>query len=237
MTAPIVTQTRRRVRLRWRLLGWTLLLLAALPFLLAAAAWAYGPYWIAPVDDFAQGPGGAVAYVSLYRQLQQQSHHFWTGGDVRISMNQAEFSGMLSSALLSGRTDEAPVRKVRAGLVDGEIRVETVLRLRHPQIPERYQGPVGLKLRLHPDVDEGQVRFRITRATLGRIPIPTKLIQWAGRLVDIPIPGFNPAEPAILLPVSDMVTAQWGRQITIKQFTADDGQLALVMSMERTVPE
>lgn len=209
-----------------------MLLLLALPACGALAAWSYGPYWIAPVDNFTQGPGGAVAYVNLYRQLQEQAPAFWEGKDIVIVLNQAEFSGMLSSALLSGRDEADPIRKVRAGLLDGEIRVETVLRLPYPQVPERYHGPIGLKLRLLPLVTEqGLIRFRINRATIGQIPVPPTAIKWAGNLFGIQAPGFDPEGPAILLPVGEMVTSQFGRTVTIKEFTADEGKLTLVVAM------
>jgi hypothetical protein len=232
MTAIAVKEERIRVPRLWRRLGWALAALVALPSLGLLSLWAYGPYWIAPVEDFAQGPGGAIAYVSLYNQIQSQQADFWTGGDVTIEMNQTEFSGMLSSALLSGQSERDPIRKVRAGLADGEIRVETVLKFPYASIPQRYQGPVGLKVQLIPVVaDNGVVRFQITRAALGRIPVPAKLIQWAGKLFPITAPGFNPEGPSVMLPVGDMIARQLGRSVTIKQFASDQGKLKLVVAM------
>lgn len=231
MTASAVKERIRVPRL-WRLLGWALAALIALPSVALLSLWAYGPYWIAPVEDFTQGPGGAIAYVSLYNQIQTQQADFWTGGDVTLEMNQVEFSGMLSSALLSGQGQQHPIRKVRAGLADGEIRVETVLELPYASIPARYRGPVGLKLRLLPVVAEnGVLRFQITRATLGRIPVPTRLIHWAGRLIPVTAPGFNPEGPSVMLPAGDMIARQLGRSVTIKQFASDAGKLKLVVAM------
>jgi hypothetical protein len=231
LSAIIAKEQTKTVR--WgRLLIWVVAALLILPAAGVAALWAYGPYWIAPVEDFTQGPGGAIAYVSLYNQIQSQAANFWSGGDVHLEMNQAEFSGMLSSALLSGKRPDAPIQKVRTGLLDGQIRVETVLMLPYPSIPERYQGPVGLKLRLRPMVaGNGTIRFQITRATLGRIPIPPQLIQWAGRLYDLNMPGFNANGPSIQLPAGDMIASQLGRSVTIKRFTADEGKLTMVIAM------
>lgn len=217
-----------------RRLGWTLAGLVGVAVLLALAVWAYGPYWLAPVEDFAQGPGGAVAYVSLYQQLNRQGGQFWAGGDLTIVMNQEEFSGMVSSALLSGRRPENPIRKVRTTLIDGEIRVETILQLPYEQVPERYRGPIGLKLRLRPAVAQnGVVQFQISRATVGRIPIPTALIRWAGRAFPINAPGFNAQDPSISLPVSDAIASHFGRQVRIKQFSANGGQMSMVIAMQQ----
>lgn len=232
MTA-VATRPEHKVRLRSRFWLWTLVAVIGTPLLLAGAMWAYGPYWIAPVDDFVQGPGGAIAYISLGNQLRNQAPEFWGGEDVELVMNQAEFSGMLSSALLSGRQDSNPIRKVRASLSDSEIRVESVLMFEEEAIPERYRGPVGLKLGLRPMVTEGGlIEFRIARAAVGRIPVPPVLIRWSGKLYKVQAQGFNPAGPSVHLPLSDMVASLFGRNVRIRQFKADEGRLLLVVAMQ-----
>lgn len=209
--------------------AFAILLLAVLA---SGLFWWKAPGLLAPVDEFAQGPGGAVAYVSLSNQIRDQSAQFWTGGDVQIRLDQDEFSGMLSSALLTGRGPGDPIQRVRGSLVDGEIKVETVLHLPFDSVPERLQGPLGLKLRLHPVVTEtGLVQFRITRILAGRIPISPVLLRWADRVVPLSAPGFDAREATISLPLGEMVSRTLGRKLEIKQVNADDGQLHLTIAM------
>ena len=230
--AIIAATPRRHRRLVYRLLLRSLLILLMLPLAGGLAVWAYGPYWIAPMEDFAQGPGGAVAYITLINQITDQAPLFWAGQDVNLVMTEAELSGMVSSALLSGQTDDSPIRKVRADLVDGELRVETVLRFRRPDVPTRYHGPIGLKVRLSPTVGEnGRVQFKITRATLGRIPLPRSIIRWAGGMLPATPPGYDPQEVAVTLPLGEMVASQLGRQIAIRSVSADDRRLHLAIAL------
>lgn len=230
MAAVAVQEGQQRKSLS-RPLVWILLTLFLLPGLGTLALWAYGPYWVAPVEEFTQGPGGAVAYISLLNQIQDQAATFWSGGDVRLIMTESEFSGMLSSALLAGRGEEYPIRKVRSDLVDGEMRVETVMRFQHPRVPERYRGPVGLKVRLNPVVGKnGSIQFAITRAAVGRIPVPRQVIRWAGRLLPVGAPGLDTENASISLPLGDMVAAQLGRRVNVKDVTVADGKLSLVLT-------
>lgn len=194
--------------------------------------WWSAPSLLSPVDDFEQGPGGALAYVSLSNQIREQSSEFWTGGDVEIRLDQEEFSGMLSSALLTGRRPGDPIQRVRGSLVEGEIKVETVLYLPYEAVPERLRGPVGLRLRLDPVVTEtGLVQFRITRAFAGRIPISPALIRWVGSMLPVTVPGYDPREAAISLPLGDMVSRSLGRKLEIKRFSSDGGQVHLMIAM------
>jgi hypothetical protein len=208
--------------------------LVALAVAGAGALWLFGPALIAPREDFVQGPGGVVAYISLSNQLRSQTAQFLTGKDVRLVVKAEEFSGMVSSALLSGRQATNPITKVRASLPDGQIRVDMVLDLPYEQVPERFQGPVGVTLHLQPIVAVGgQLRFQITGATLGRIPVPVRFIKWAGQRLKLNINGYDPREATIQLPISDVVAGSLGRNIAIKQFTCAQGQLTLVMTSSR----
>jgi uncharacterized protein YpmS len=201
--------------------------------LLLGGGWLFGPALIAPVDNFEQGPGAAIAYVSLARQFAAQTTEFWNGADVTLTVNQSEFSGLIASALLSGRTQENPLRKVRADLNAGQMQIELVLRINSLRVPERFRGPIGLELWLQPQVTtDGQVRFQITSAALGRIPVPVRVIQWAGRTLQEQTPGFSAADAAIEVPLGDMVSSQWNRAIHLTQFTIEDSQLILVGSMK-----
>lgn len=217
---------------RRRSVGRAVAVLLLLTLLVGGLLWWSGPLLIAPVENFTQGPGGTVAYVSLSNQIREQSAEFWTGGDVHIRLDEAEFSGMLSSALLTGRQPTDPIHRVRGSLVDGEVKVETVIYLPSASVPERFQGPLGLKLRLHPVVTEkGLVQFRITRAFAGRIPISPRLIRWVGRLIPFTVPGYDAREATILLPLGDMVSRSLGRRLEIKEFSAEGGQLNLTIAM------
>lgn len=229
--AAVVTEPRPpRRSLRRRLLVWAPALLLAGLLLTPLILWAAGPTLLAPVEDFAQGPSGAVAYISLYRQLTDQSAQFWMGQDITLSMTSEELDGMISSALLSGRAADAPIRKVRAGLGDGEIQVETVLQFRRPDVPARYQGPIGLNLALRPMMTkQGRIRFQITSASVGRLPIPTWAIQIAGRIFKVQVPGFDTQGPSIALPLGDMVENSLGRRITIKKIDATSSNLSMTL--------
>jgi hypothetical protein len=198
----------------------TLLFFVALPGLLA------------PVEDFAQGPSGIVGYVSLSNQLRAQSEAFWTGGDVELRLTEEEFSGMLSSALLTGRQPGDPIQRVRGTLAQGEIWIDTVLQMRSPSIPTRLQGPIGLRLQLVPEVaPSGDVLFRINRTTLGRLPIPPALIRLLGEAEVIDFPGFDARTASISLPLGDLVATSLGRRLEIKQVLAERGLLSLTIAL------
>ncbi len=218
---------------RWRLAVRTTTVLVLTAILATGLVWWRGPVWLAPIETFAQGPGGAVAYVTIANQIREQSAAFWTGGDVHMQLDQAEFSGMLSSALLTGRTSEDPIQRVRGSLVDGEIKVEAIVQLPNSPLPERFRGPIGVRLRLNPVVTErGLVQFQITRAYAGRVPIPPTLIRWVGRLFPvIDIAGFDARAAAISLPLGDMVSSSLGRKLEIKRVSANDGRLQITIAM------
>ncbi|HYF91112.1 MAG TPA: hypothetical protein VD969_02580 [Symbiobacteriaceae bacterium] len=213
------------------MLAWLLVLATAA----AGVLWWFGPDLVAPREDFEQGPGGVVAYISLSNQLRSQSEQFWSGQDVDFVVNEAEFSGMVASALLSNRQPDSPIRKVRAYLPEGELQIDMILRLPYPQVPEKFRNrPVGLTVDLQPAVSErGQVEFLITHAKVGRIPVPVSLIKWAGRRTQLDIPWFDAKTASIQLPVSEMITSNYGRNIVIKEFTSSGGKLSLVMAMRK----
>lgn len=225
-------QTTARPTSRRRVLrSAVLLLVLALP-VLAGLLWWAAPALLAPVEPFQQGPGGAIAYVSVTKQIRDQSYEFWTGGDVQIRLSEGEVSGMLSSALLTGRQPGDPIEKVRGHIVDGTLRVETVVTLPYEQVPQRLRGPLGISVRLSPVVTEtGVVQFQIIRARVGRVPIPASLIRLAGRVYPMDRPGFSAQEATINLPISDLVSEALGRRLEIKEFTADHGELILTIAM------
>lgn len=207
-------------------------LFLVLPALALTGLWLLGPVLIAPVEPFDQGPGGAIAYVSLYNQLQEQAPQLYGGKDLNLQLNEAEFSGMVSSALLSGRRSSNPIHKVRADLNGGKIYLETVLRFADDQVPERYQGPIGVRLALEPGVEEyGMVQFRIAHVAVGRIPIPRNLIQWVGRQFSLDIPGFDAVSATITLPLGDVLANQVGRPVNVKDFTVNENALIMVLSL------
>lgn len=212
----------------------SLITLLVLILLLPAGAWVFGPTLIAPRENFEQGPGGAIAYISLAQQLRAQTAALWNGKNVTLTVNESEFSGMLSSALLSGRTQHNPLRKVRAELQADQIRVESVLMIVDDRVPVRFQGPIGLELRVRPQMAAGgQVRFEITRAAIGWIPVPIRLIQWAGRTLQVDTPGFSASEAVISLPLSDMIGNQIGRKVELKQFSVQEKELTMAAAMNQ----
>lgn len=230
----LTRRPRRRgvFRILFSLLAWLLVLAVAG----VGALWYFGPALIAPVVDFPQGPGGVVAYIGLSNQLRSQTVPFLAGQDVRLTMNEEEFSGMVGSAVLSGKQQENPVRKVRAYLPEGQIQVDMILELPYEQIPQHYRNrPVGLTVDLQPEVSAaGEVQFLITRARLGRIPVPVEAIKWAGERVPFSHPSFDAKAATIKLPVGDLIAGNFGRNIRIKQFTSSQSKLTLVMAMARS---
>ncbi|MFB5082547.1 hypothetical protein [Symbiobacterium thermophilum] len=205
-----------------------------LAFLCAALVglWWRLPLLVAPVADFEQGPGGTEAYVTVATQIREQSASFWTGGDVHLRLSEAEVSGMLSSALLSGGSPDGPLARVRGGVDDGVLLVEAVMAPPADRVPARLAGPVGLRLRLAPEVDEtGVIQFRITGAHVGKIPVSPHLIRLAGWLLQPRWQGYDAREAAFILPVSDMISQALGRRIEIRSFTAGQGQLSLTIAM------
>lgn len=221
---PGASRLPRRIALPAAVL--LLLPLGALLFVLVL------PGLLAPVEDFVQGPSGIVGYVSLSNQLRAQSETFWTGGDVVLRLNEEEFSGMLSSALLSGRQPGDPIRRVRGALAQGEIRVDMVLQLSRPSVPLPLRGPIGLHLRLVPEVaPSGHVVFRISGASLGRVAIPPSFIRLLGLLDVIEFPGLDARSASISLPLGDLVAASLGRRLEIKEVLAEKGLLSLTIAL------
>ena len=209
-----------------------LVTILVLCLLLPAGVWVFGPALIAPRVDFEQGPGGAIAYISIAQQLRTQAAALWNGKDISLKVNEQEFSGMLASALLSGRTQHNPLRKVRAELRADQIRVESVLMVIDDRVPERFQGPIGLELWVRPQMAaDGQVRFQITSAAIGRIPVPISLIQWAGRTLQVDTPGFSASDATITLPLGEMVGSQIGRTVQLKEFSVDQMELTMVAAV------
>lgn len=224
---------RRRPRSFARLLLYLLVGLFSLTAAAAGGFWLFGLAWIAPREDFEQGPGGAIAYISLSNQLRSQMDEFWSGQDVRLTMNQAEFSGMVSSAILSGQSPANPITKVRSYLPEGEIQVDMVMVLPYAQVPEKFRHkPIGLTLDLEPRVDRfGQIEFRITYAKVGRIRVPVGLIRQVGRRFGVNVVGYDAEAAAIQLPITDLIASNFGRNIVIREFISSKGNLTLLMAM------
>jgi len=215
-----------------RRLIWRGLLVCGAVLAIGTGLWWAGPSWLAPTEDFAQGPGGAAAYISLSQQLRDQWTAVSRGGEIRLVMTEEEFSGMLASVLLSGRGEDRAVRKVRGRLAGEQIRVDAVLHSRDPRLPARYQRPVGLTLYLNPEVaGDGAVRFLIRQARAGRIPLPLPLLRWTGRWFQVP--GFDAQRLALTLPLVDLVQGQLGRKVDVTEFAARGGKLYLAGDIAR----
>lgn len=194
--------------------------------------WSAVPRLLAPVADFEQGPGGTEAYVTVAQQIRAQSVAFWTGGDVHLRLNEREVSGMIASALLSGGSPDGPLARVRSSVDDGAIQVEAVVQLPDDAVPDWLAGPLGVRLRLAPEVTEsGVIQFSVRQAYLGRVPVAPALIRLAGRLGRVELPGYDAREAAFALPVSDMVSQALGRRIEIRAFTAEAGWLLMTIAV------
>jgi hypothetical protein len=214
-----------------RLIGWLLTLIIILPLLTAATLWFAGPSLFAPVEDFPQGPGGAIAYISLYKQLQPQLGKLLTGKDLTLTMTPAEANGMLASALLAGRRPGAPIEKVRSSLGENVITVDLILQFEKQAVPERFRGPIGLRLELVPVMTpDGRLAGQVRSVKLGRVPVPLALVRWAGTNFSLATPEFDPAGPTLYVPVSALVSHELGRPLTIKTIQVSDRGLTLTVS-------
>lgn len=202
-------------------------LLVLVAVLSALYGWV-GPWLLSPTADFAQGPGGVAAFVSLSRQLQQQNVAFAAGRPVTIHLTAEEFDGLLASALLSGRRPTDPLRKVRSRLQGGQVVVETVMQPPAERVPKPYQGPMGLTLGMKPAVNrDGSIQLQIAQAYLGRVPLPLSLIPRLSKRVPLPFPGFDPEQVSVTLPLSELVSQQMGRHLTITTLQVTDDGLTL----------
>jgi hypothetical protein len=211
-----------------RLIGRLLSLVIILPLLAGATLWFAGPSLFAPVEDFPQGPGGAIAYISLLKQLQPQLGKLLTGKDLTLVMSPAEANGMLASALLAGRKPGAPIQKVRSSLGDNVITVDLILQFDKPAVPERFRGPIGLRLDLVPVMaPDGRLDGHVRSVKLGKVPVPLALVRWAGEHFALATPEFDPSGPTLRIPVSTLVSGGLGRKLTIKTIQVSDQGLTL----------
>ncbi|HEY3368735.1 MAG TPA: hypothetical protein VGK74_27065 [Symbiobacteriaceae bacterium] len=198
----------------------------------ALAIWTYGPAWIAPAPDFPQGPGGALAFVSLSTQLRTQARQLARGEPVRLTLTEQEFSGVVSSALLSGWRGPGDQPKVRSLLENGLIRQEMVVRFQDPAVPERFRGPVGLRVWLEPRITPGApARFRIVRGMVGRIPLSAAAIRRLSQASGFQPAGFDPAEPALVLPVESLISENLGRSFSIREFAVTGQKVTLTVAL------
>lgn len=231
---PIITlqMPTRRPKSPLRPLKWLVVSLFWLLVAAVGAAWVFGPAWIAPLKDFPASPGGAVAYISLATQLRQQGTQIATGKDFTVEMNEEEFTGLLTSVLMSNKQPTNPLDKVHAALLPDLLQIEGVLRLPYEQIPARFQGPIGLELWLRPHLEQGgQVRLQVIRAALGRVPVPLQWIRWVGQRYPVAIPGYDPNEISISLPMADLMRQQVGRPVKVKGFRADTDKLTMTLAL------
>lgn len=205
-----------------------LITLLAVLALLAGLVYGLIPALLAPVEDFPQGPGGAMAYASLSQQVRAQYAAFWGGKNVELVLTEPEFSGVVSSVLLTGQRAESPIRKVRATLTPGAIGVDAVVRLEQAPGPERFHGPFGLRLTLAPALVDGTVRFHIAQAKVGRLPLPPRVIALIGNR----IPGFNATEATFDLPLAGWLSTQLGHEVRILGLAAESGKLRMTVSLD-----
>ncbi|HYG59572.1 MAG TPA: hypothetical protein VD902_16030 [Symbiobacteriaceae bacterium] len=217
------------------MLAWLIVMLIITVLVLLAAAgaavWRWGPEWIAPTEQFTASPGGAVAYIGMATQVRNQGAQIYAGEDFTVSFSDTEFTGLVTSALLSRKQAENPLEKVRATVAPGEIRMDAVLKLPYPEVPARFRGPIGLTLWLQPTVEHGSnVRFQLTRAAIGRIPVPLSTVRWAGEKYAAAVPGYDARDIAFSLPLGDLLGQQMGRPVIIKRMDTNTGTLTMTLA-------
>lgn len=211
------------MRRLFRTIVWLLGILLALVLTL--------PYLLRPTLSFQQGPGGEVAYISLLRQLTSQAVSVARGNPVQLRLTEEEFSGLVSSAVLSDWEGPIPQPRLRTRLVDGNIRLEAIVPLDQMDQPWRLIRAVGLTLDLSPSVPpNGPPRFRILHAAIGRIPVSPGVIRLLGKTFAGQVPELDPNEPALLLPMDDLVIAALNRGLTVKQMQVQGNTVLLTVS-------
>lgn len=202
--------------------------LLAFPIVLALLFILFLPTLISPVEQFEQGPGAAVAYISLAQQLRAQEPTLAKGGRITLRFTDSEWNGLLASAILSGRGPEFPIKRVRSVLLQDGVRLDSIVEPPKGALPRMFERPIGLQVDLHLlSTDERSLTFDLSNLRLGYLTVPNyALRELAPRLGD-PLPGFDAEQLRFTLPLADIVEAQIERSVKLSEISLRPGQVVL----------
>lgn len=223
--------TRRRDQ--ERNLRRTIVALLAFPVLIPILFWIFLPSLLSPVAPFEQGPGAAVAYISLVQQLRAQQSTLDRGGALTLRFTEPEWNGLLASAILSGRGADFPVKRVRSFLLTDGVQLDTIIEPPPGALPSRFERPIGLQADLQLlSLDGGRsVTFGLSRLRLGWLTVPNSALKLIVPRLGNPLPWFDPSGLRLTLPLADMVEAQIGRPIKLTQVSLRPGQVVLTATV------
>ncbi|HLO02815.1 MAG TPA: hypothetical protein VK191_06905 [Symbiobacteriaceae bacterium] len=186
------------------------------------------PTLIGPVEQFEQGPGAAVAYVSLVQQLRAQEGALTKGGRITLRFTEAEWNGLLASAILSGRGEGFPVKRIRSALLSDGVRLDSIIEPPPGALPGQFERPLGLQVDLHLiALDERTLSFELSSLRLGYLTVPNYALRELAPRLGNPLPGFDSERLRLTMPLADMVEAQIKRSVKLSEISLQPGQVIL----------
>jgi hypothetical protein len=224
-----MSRLERRHQRERRIRRFTLLILS-LPFLLVGLFWLALPTLLAPVESFDQGPGAAIAYASLVQQLRAQEPTLQRGGELSLRFTEDEWNGLVASAVLSGRGESFPVKRIRTQLLTDGVRLDAVVEPLPDRVPDRFERPIGIQAALHLEsLGAREAIFSLSQIRLGWLPVPnTMLTTLSGRLGN-PIPGLDPQSARLTVPLAQLIEGQVQRAVQLKTLKIKPGQITLTV--------
>lgn len=208
--------------------------LLAFPIVLLVAFFLSLPILIQPVEQFEQGPGAAVAYVSLAQQLRAQEIALAQGGQITLRFTEEEWNGLLASAILSGRGPNFPVKRIRSVLLEDGVRLDSIVEPPPGALPSQFQRPIGLQVDLHLlTLTDRALTFEISGLRLGYLTVPNYALRELGPRLGNPLPGLDTERLRLTLPLADLVEAQVKRSVKLDQITLRPGQVILTAEISK----
>lgn len=202
--------------------------LLAFPIVLLLLFILFLPTLISPVEEFEQGPGAAVAYISLAQQLRAQEATLSQGGRITLRFTEAEWNGLLASAILSNRGPNFPVKRIRSFLLEDGVRLDSIIDPPPGSLPRMFERPIGLQADLHLlSLDERTITFDLSGLHLGYLTVPNYALRELAPRLGNPLPGLDAEHLRLTLPLAEMVEAQVKRSVKLSQISLRPGQVIL----------
>lgn len=208
--------------------------LLAFPIVLVVLFFLSLPLLIQPVESFEQGPGAAVAYVSLAQQLRAQEVALAQGGQITLRFSEEEWNGLLASAILSGRGTDFPVKRIRSILLTDGVRLDSIIEPPAGALPSQFDRPIGLQVDLHLlTLADRSLTFDISGLRLGYLTVPNYALRELGPRLGNPLPGLDTEHLRLTLPLADLVEAEIKRSVKLEEISLRPGQVILTAEVGR----
>jgi hypothetical protein len=215
----------------------TIMALLAFPVVVTLLFLIFLPNLLSPVESFEQGPGAAVAYVSLTQQLRAQEASLARGGQITLRFTEPEWNGLLASAVLSGRGETFPVKRIRSVLLQDGVRLDTIIEPPPGAVPRWFERPIGLQTDLHLIAQDGRTAtFGVANLRLGWLTVPSAALRQLAPRLGNPLPDFDPASLRITLPIAQMIEGQIKRSVQLKEISLRPGQVILTAEVGTVRP-